>query len=225
LPGGREARTQSVESCAEASGFLVVPLVFKTRERRAASLAGSIPVRLRHQRLCRVSGVRGRFSECLSRDVSRPDGNILGTLVRHDVPSTSLATASVAGPATRSSACAPPATTAPARAPARIDPAARLPAPAAHCPHDGLHTVAVPERHPQARATDHRSGTATGEPPRPSDTATTQCGSFGLSHSTSRQPAPQRLRPPRSATAAKTAPGADPHRRTHSSQTPTDAAH
>jgi GTP 3',8-cyclase len=28
----------------------VVPLVFKTRERRAASLAGSIPVRLRHQR-------------------------------------------------------------------------------------------------------------------------------------------------------------------------------
>jgi hypothetical protein len=34
---------------AEASGFLVVPLVFKTRERRAAPLAGSIPVRLRHQ--------------------------------------------------------------------------------------------------------------------------------------------------------------------------------
>jgi hypothetical protein len=33
----------------EASGFLVVPLVFKTRERRAAPLAGSIPVRLRHQ--------------------------------------------------------------------------------------------------------------------------------------------------------------------------------
>jgi hypothetical protein len=32
----------------EASGFLVVPLVFKTRERRAAPLAGSIPVRLRH---------------------------------------------------------------------------------------------------------------------------------------------------------------------------------
>ena len=31
----------------EASGFLVVPLVFKTSERRAASLAGSIPVRLR----------------------------------------------------------------------------------------------------------------------------------------------------------------------------------
>jgi phage shock protein E len=30
------------------SGFLVVPLVFKTSERRAASLAGSIPVHLRH---------------------------------------------------------------------------------------------------------------------------------------------------------------------------------
>jgi hypothetical protein len=27
----------------------VVPLFFKTSERRAASLAGSIPVRLRHQ--------------------------------------------------------------------------------------------------------------------------------------------------------------------------------
>jgi hypothetical protein len=40
---------ESVESSTEASGFLVVPLVFKTRERRAASLAGSIPVRLRHQ--------------------------------------------------------------------------------------------------------------------------------------------------------------------------------
>ena len=40
---------ESVESDAEASGFLVVPLVFKTSERRAASLAGSIPVRLRHQ--------------------------------------------------------------------------------------------------------------------------------------------------------------------------------
>src|ERR1700752_2644884 len=39
----------SVKSGAEASGFLVVPLVFKTSERRAASLAGSIPVRLRHQ--------------------------------------------------------------------------------------------------------------------------------------------------------------------------------
>jgi hypothetical protein len=32
---------------AEASGFLVVPLVFKTSEWRATSLAGSIPVRLR----------------------------------------------------------------------------------------------------------------------------------------------------------------------------------
>lgn len=40
---------ESVKSGSEASGFLVVPLVFKTRERRAASLAGSIPVRLRHQ--------------------------------------------------------------------------------------------------------------------------------------------------------------------------------
>jgi hypothetical protein len=41
-------KPEIVESPAEASGFLVVPLVFKTRERRAASLAGSIPVRLRH---------------------------------------------------------------------------------------------------------------------------------------------------------------------------------
>ena len=40
---------ESVKSGAEASGFLVGPLVFKTSERRAASLAGSIPVRLRHQ--------------------------------------------------------------------------------------------------------------------------------------------------------------------------------
>src|ERR1700747_54084 len=36
----------SVKSCAEASGFLVVPLVFKTSERRAASLAGSSSRRL-----------------------------------------------------------------------------------------------------------------------------------------------------------------------------------
>jgi hypothetical protein len=32
---------------AEASGFLVVPLVFKTSGRRAAPSAGSIPVRFR----------------------------------------------------------------------------------------------------------------------------------------------------------------------------------
>ena len=37
-----------VKSWPEASGCLVAPLVFKTSERRAASLAGSIPVRLRH---------------------------------------------------------------------------------------------------------------------------------------------------------------------------------
>src|SRR5580704_4573700 len=47
---------ESVKSGSEASGFLVVPLVFKTRERRAASLAGSIPVRLRHQHPCREAG-------------------------------------------------------------------------------------------------------------------------------------------------------------------------
>jgi hypothetical protein len=34
----------------EASGCLVAPPVFKTGERRAAALAGSIPVRLRHLR-------------------------------------------------------------------------------------------------------------------------------------------------------------------------------
>jgi len=79
----------------------------------------------------------------------------------------------------------------------------RPPAPAARCPHDGFHAVAVLERRPRTRATDYRSGAAAGEPPRPPDTATTQCGSFGLSHSTSRQPAPQRLRPPRSTTSAK----------------------
>jgi hypothetical protein len=41
------SRTASVESWPEASGFLVVPLVFKTSGRRAAPPAGSIPVRLR----------------------------------------------------------------------------------------------------------------------------------------------------------------------------------
>jgi hypothetical protein len=40
-------RAGLVQSSAEASGFLVVPLVFKTSEPRAARLAGSIPVRLR----------------------------------------------------------------------------------------------------------------------------------------------------------------------------------
>jgi hypothetical protein len=47
LPGVRNQR--SVRSSTEASGSWWVPLVFKTSERRAASLAGSIPVRLRHQ--------------------------------------------------------------------------------------------------------------------------------------------------------------------------------
>ena len=37
-----------VTSAAEASGCLVAPPVFKTGEPRAARLAGSIPVRLRH---------------------------------------------------------------------------------------------------------------------------------------------------------------------------------
>src|SRR6185437_16897503 len=48
---------ESVESSAEASKFLVGFLVFKTSERRAASLAGSIPVRLRHQHRCRGTGL------------------------------------------------------------------------------------------------------------------------------------------------------------------------
>jgi hypothetical protein len=43
-------RAGLVQSSAEASGFLVVPLVFKTSEPRAARLAGSIPVRLRSPR-------------------------------------------------------------------------------------------------------------------------------------------------------------------------------
>ena len=34
------------------------PLVFKTSERRAASLAGSIPVRLRHQHVCADQVIR-----------------------------------------------------------------------------------------------------------------------------------------------------------------------
>ena len=49
----------SVESSLEASGFLVVPLVFKTSERRAASLAGSIPVRLRYLHAVREPDSRG----------------------------------------------------------------------------------------------------------------------------------------------------------------------
>jgi hypothetical protein len=44
------APTAQVESATEASGFLVVPLIFKITERCTAPLAGSIPVRLRHQR-------------------------------------------------------------------------------------------------------------------------------------------------------------------------------
>jgi hypothetical protein len=56
---------ESVKSGSEASGFLVVPLVFKTRERRAASLAGSIPVRLRHQRRCRCAPHQ-RVCSCLA---------------------------------------------------------------------------------------------------------------------------------------------------------------
>jgi len=43
----RQHRTGAVGSGPEASGCLVAPPVFKTGERRAASLAGSIPVRLR----------------------------------------------------------------------------------------------------------------------------------------------------------------------------------
>src|SRR6185369_2342940 len=39
---------------AEASGYLVGPPVFKTGERRAAALAGSIPVRLRYLRSYQV---------------------------------------------------------------------------------------------------------------------------------------------------------------------------
>jgi transposase len=48
LAGHRDRAPSGVSRVvAEASGFLVVPLVFKTSERRAAPLAGSIPVRLR----------------------------------------------------------------------------------------------------------------------------------------------------------------------------------
>jgi hypothetical protein len=47
VPGGPKGGCK-VKSWPEASGCLVAPLVFKTSERRAASLAGSIPVRLRH---------------------------------------------------------------------------------------------------------------------------------------------------------------------------------
>ena len=38
-----------LSSGPEASGFLVGPAVFKTDERATSSLAGSIPVRLRHE--------------------------------------------------------------------------------------------------------------------------------------------------------------------------------
>src|ERR1700730_17095403 len=56
---------ESVKSGSEASGFLVVPLVFKTRERRAASLAGSIPVRPRHH--CGARQRRGGAQPVLNR--------------------------------------------------------------------------------------------------------------------------------------------------------------
>jgi len=55
----------------------------------------------------------------------------------------------------------------------------------------------------RARATDYRSGTVTGEPPRPPDTATGQGGSFGPGHSTSQQPAAPCRRSPRSTTPAR----------------------
>ena len=45
MAGGAWAQ---VTSAPEASGCLVAPPVFKTGVRRAASQAGSIPVRLRH---------------------------------------------------------------------------------------------------------------------------------------------------------------------------------
>jgi hypothetical protein len=64
-------------------------------------------------------------------------------------------------------------------------------APAARCPHDGFHSAAVPERHRRPAPLTRRSGAATGEPPRPTDTATTQCGSCGPHHGTSPQPAPR----------------------------------
>jgi hypothetical protein len=44
-------------SPAEASGHLVGSPVFKTGERRATPLAGSIPVRLRYLRKRRLSGL------------------------------------------------------------------------------------------------------------------------------------------------------------------------
>ena len=74
----------------------MVPLVFKTSERRAASLAGSIPVRLRHQRILRASRPRTVLDRHGGLTASRARWNIRGTFVRHDAASTSFATASAA---------------------------------------------------------------------------------------------------------------------------------
>jgi hypothetical protein len=50
----------------------VVPLVFKTRERRAASLAGSIPVRLRHlHRKLSGNDTRARLGATVAEVIDR----------------------------------------------------------------------------------------------------------------------------------------------------------
>ena len=83
-----------------------------------------------------------------------------------------------------------PARPAPVRRPRPLTPASRG-------EHDGVPGSRGSGASPDTATVGGRSGTATGEPPRPPDTATTQGGSFGPGHSTKRQPAAPRRRPPR----------------------------
>jgi hypothetical protein len=83
----------------------VAPLVFKTSERRAASLAGSIPVRLRHLHVRADQVIRRIVMGYPRPTVPRADGNVLGKLARHDAPSTRFATASAAALCASASMC------------------------------------------------------------------------------------------------------------------------
>src|SRR5437764_7364373 len=96
-PGAVRSRAVvPVWSGAEASGYLVGPPVFKTGERRAAALAGSIPVRLR----CLREHPAGMLHARLAAAARRAAGwNRTGTPVHDPASLTRLATASAAAAA------------------------------------------------------------------------------------------------------------------------------
>ncbi len=73
-PAGRAVTSRVT---AEASGCLVAPPVFKTGERCAAALAGSIPVRLRYLRNAVRKQVRAFTLDAISMIVQPPVGTML----------------------------------------------------------------------------------------------------------------------------------------------------